>query len=116
MEINIITGTLLETNNYIITNENSAILIEASADVSRVKQVLEGRKVLGILITHGHWDHYINLEKYLREFSCPVYMTKSAFLKITSKEKAFSGDKNPKINLENYDVQFIDEQKKIIFV
>lgn len=115
MEINIITGTLLETNNYIITNENSAILIEASADVSRVKQVLEGRKVLGILITHGHWDHYINLEKYLREFSCPVYMTKSAFLKITSKEKAFSGDKNPKINLENYDVQFIDEQKKIDF-
>ncbi len=115
MEINVITGTMIETNNYVINFDNCSVLIEASADVSRIKQEINQRKVLGILLTHGHWDHYINLEKYLKEFSCPVYMTKQAFSKINSKEKAFSFDRNPKVNLENYEVRFIDEEKEIDF-
>ena len=89
MEINVITGTMIETNNYVINFDNCSVLIEASADVSKIKQEINQRKVLGILLTHGHWDHYINLEKYLEEFSCPVYMKNKPFQKLIQKKRLF---------------------------
>ena len=109
MEINILTGTLLETNNYIIETENKIVLIEASANLLSVKNYVKNKKVVAILLTHGHWDHYINVEKVAQEFNCPIYMSKQAFVKINSKEKAFYADRNPKIDLNNFQINFIQD-------
>ena len=94
MEISVLTGTLLETNNYIIEDQGQIVLIEASANLSSVKELVKEKKAVAILLTHGHWDHYINLEKFAEEFKCPIYMTEEANKKINSKEKAFNSDRN----------------------
>lgn len=115
MEINVLTGTLLETNNYVIVSEDKAVLIEASANLNSVKELVNGKTVVAILLTHGHWDHYINIEKFAAEFNCPIYMTEEANIKINSKEKAFYADRNPKVDLSTYQVCYIKDKDVLTF-
>ena len=109
MEINVLTGTLLETNNYVIESQGQVVLIEASASLDSVKSLTENKKIVGILLTHGHWDHYLNIEKFAEEFKCPIYLTKEANEKINKKEKAFYADRNPKVDLSKYELNYIED-------
>ena len=115
MEISVLTGTLLETNNYIIEDQGQIVLIEASANLSSVKELVKEKKAVAILLTHGHWDHYINLEKFAEEFKCPIYMTEEANKKINSKEKAFNADRNPKVDLSNFEIKYIKNDQILNF-
>jgi hydroxyacylglutathione hydrolase len=67
------------TNCYILTdNKGNGVMIDASADVEKIKKILENdRSVLkAIFLTHGHDDHRETLEEILEEFNCPVYLGK----------------------------------------
>lgn len=113
IEINVLTGTMLETNNYVLISENSAVMIEASCSVDMIQNVLQEKKLSAILLTHGHWDHYWELENLSKEFNCPIYMTKEAKEKIEKKEKTFAGDRNPKIDLANLKIVFVSDGDEI---
>lgn len=113
IEINVLTGTMLETNNYVLISENSAVMIEASCSVDMIQNVLQEKKLSAILLTHGHWDHYWELENLSKEFNCPIYMTKEAKEKIEKKEKTFAGDRNPKIDLSNSKIVFVSDGDEI---
>ena len=48
----------LQANCYIITNEKKeAILIDPGAEQEKIEKHLKDRKVVGILLTHNHFDH-----------------------------------------------------------
>ena len=115
IEINVLTGTMLETNNYVLIDGNKAVLIEASITPSSLGEILQGKKLAAILLTHGHWDHYWEIENLAKEFPCPIYMTKEAFEKINKKEKAFAADRNPKIDLTPFNVKFIKNDDELKF-
>lgn len=115
IEINVLTGTMLETNNYVLIDGNKAVLIEASITPSSLGEILQGKKLAAILLTHGHWDHYWEIENLAKEFPCPIYMTKEAFEKINKKEKAFAADRNPKVDLTPFDVKFIKDGDELKF-
>ena len=63
-----------DQNTYVLINKNEAVIVDASAELEDVKEVLGKRKVLAILITHAHFDHTWHLEKYVQEFGCDVYV------------------------------------------
>lgn len=68
------------TNCYMITDENSnAVLIDCSADVEKVKKILENDRaqLKAILLTHGHEDHRETLEQTKSAFDCPVYLSQA---------------------------------------
>lgn len=115
IEVNVLTGTMLETNNYVLINSENAVMIEASCSVESIKNVLQGRKLTAILLTHGHWDHYWELESLSKEFNCPIYMTREAKEKIEKKEKTFAGDRNPKIDLTNVEINYVSNSDEIKF-
>ena len=56
---------LFDQNTYVVKCGDEALLVDAGAEVEDVKQVVESRKVVGILITHIHFDHIWNLKKYI---------------------------------------------------
>lgn len=65
---------VFEQNTYVLTNKNQALIIDAGADIDDVKKAVENKKVLAVLITHLHFDHFWHIEEYLKEFDCPVYI------------------------------------------
>ena len=53
----------LETNCYIVTNEETldCVVIDPGDDVAVLKNTLHGRAVAGVLVTHAHFDHILGL-------------------------------------------------------
>lgn len=115
MKIDVLKGTLLKTNNYLLSNENNAILIEASCSLQSLEKALGAKKLSAILLTHGHWDHYLNLEQIAKKFCCPVYMSFQALEKINAKEKAFNFDRNPQVDVSKIDVKFLEDGQTLDF-
>lgn len=78
MEVNIIKSKFLrglfDQNTYVLTDKNQAVIIDAGAELEDVKKVVGKRRVLAILMTHLHFDHFWNLDKYLSDFDCPVFI------------------------------------------
>ena len=65
------------TNCFMLTDTSgNAVLIDCSADVEKVKTILENDRaqLKAILLTHGHHDHRETLEETVAEFGCPVYI------------------------------------------
>ncbi len=63
-------------NTYIINEKLEAYIIDPGTNYrDTVKYVLESNfKVLGILLTHGHFDHIVGVNKLIKEFNCPVHI------------------------------------------
>lgn len=65
------------TNCYMLTDDTgNAVLIDCSADVEKVKAILENDRaqLKAILLTHGHADHRETLYETVAVFGCPVYV------------------------------------------
>lgn len=62
------------TNAYIIYCRESgdSVLIDAPGDADLIREKLEGSKVQGILLTHGHVDHVMALEELHSELGAPL--------------------------------------------
>jgi len=65
---------VFDQNTYVLLNKKEAVIIDAGAELEDVKEIVKNRKVLAVLITHLHFDHTWNIEEYLKEFGCDVYI------------------------------------------
>ena len=65
---------VMEQNTYVLTKGKFAIIIDAGAELEDVKNVVRNKKVLGVYMTHLHFDHFWNLDHYLEEFDTFVYI------------------------------------------
>ena len=65
-------------NNYLIIDQEDAILIDASATVSQIEENLkissEKETLRAIFLTHEHYDHIIELDNLVAKYNCPVYI------------------------------------------
>ena len=64
---------MFDQNTYVLLSKKSAIIIDAGAELEDVKEVVGNRKVLAVLLTHLHFDHFWNIDQYLNEWHCDVY-------------------------------------------
>lgn len=62
-------------NTYLIFNEDTkeAFVIDPGACPKELLQRLEDKKLLGILLTHGHMDHIGGVKELLAAHPAPVY-------------------------------------------
>ena len=66
----------LEENCYIVTIDNKSIIIDPGDDAEKIINACKNKKIVGVLITHHHFDHVGALkavEDYfkIKEGSCP---------------------------------------------
>lgn len=66
-------SNLIESNVFVVGDAEGCILIDAGVDIKQVKTVVGDRKVLGVFLTHGHYDHAFYAENYAKEFGCKVF-------------------------------------------
>jgi len=64
----------LQTNCYILTAGNDAVVIDPGAEGERLFQLLGDRNLLAILLTHGHADHIAALNPLREPTGAPVYI------------------------------------------
>ncbi len=78
---------IMEQNTYVLLNGQSALIIDAGADLEELKKAVLGKKVEAILMTHLHFDHFWFLDEYLKEFGCNVFVCKGAEEKFLEEAK-----------------------------
>ncbi len=73
MNIRIVQNGLLFENCYIVEKDNKVLIIDPGSEFDKIDSFIDGREVLGILITHRHPDHIGALEECINSYKCPVY-------------------------------------------
>ena len=70
MQVNRLENSFYTSNTYVLSDLRSSYvwLVDCGDYVSQVKPLLDGRKVLGVLLTHTHSDHIYGLIDLLEEF------------------------------------------------
>lgn len=62
----------LEENCYVISKDNNCLIIDPGDEFNKIKELVGNKKVLGILITHHHFDHVGALNECVSYYKCPV--------------------------------------------
>lgn len=75
MKIEKIVVGLLEENCYLIIKEDKCIIVDPGDEKEKIISKIEKLKlnILGILITHAHFDHVGALNDILNIYNVPVY-------------------------------------------
>lgn len=68
-------------NTYLVGDEAEVLVVDPAHDADAVRAAVAGRRVVGIAITHGHWDHVGPLAELAAEWSViPRINAADAFL------------------------------------
>ena len=89
MQIDKIISGRIDNNTYILTNKNSeCLIVDCSCSLEEILKRVKENKVVGVLLTHGHYDHFSELDNVIRHFNVKCYVS------LLDAEKLF----NPKMN------------------
>lgn len=73
MKIDIVKVGYLQENCYILEKNNTCIIVDPGADLEKIEERLNKRKLLGILITHNHFDHIGAVEGLKEKYDVKVF-------------------------------------------
>lgn len=73
MDVKTIKTGYLEENCYILSKDNQALVIDPGADYDQIKKELTNYNVVGVLITHNHFDHIGALKPLLNDYKTNCY-------------------------------------------
>lgn len=110
MNIRVITGTILETNNYLIENEGKFFIIDCSASIENFEYFIQNKNVEAILLTHGHWDHFLTLEKTAKKYGATIITSKLS-LENMGERMHFTGDKPVYFSTENLKLKYVEDNE-----
>ena len=77
MKIEKVKTGYLEENCYVISINDECLIIDPGDEFLKIKKLINNKKVLGVLITHYHFDHIGALEEIKNEYNVPVIDYKS---------------------------------------
>ena len=71
MKIKKIVVGALDENCYLLVKDNKSLIIDPGDEFKKINNEIEG-ELIGVLITHHHFDHIGALEDLLRKYNVPV--------------------------------------------
>lgn len=104
MKVTRIIGEVYDANVFVLEKEDECLIIDSGASLEKVKNIVKNKKIQGVLLTHGHYDHSLYCNEYAKEFNCSIYAHKD--ITKTMKDKK-----------ANYSEEFIfDDFSKFVFI
>lgn len=73
MDIKVIKTGYLEENCYVLIKDNNALVIDPGDDYDKIKTELKDYNLVGVLITHNHFDHVGSLKPLLKDYKINCY-------------------------------------------
>lgn len=71
----------LQANCYVLAKDNECLIVDPADDASFILEELQRRnlKLVGMLATHGHFDHIMATGEIQKSFNVPLYINKKDF-------------------------------------
>ena len=107
MKVEIIQVGELETNCYLLDINNNVVIIDPGDDFLKIKKAIGSRKVVGLLITHFHFDHIGALEEVISYYDLHINQVNDKHFKYKTIE-------TPGHTMESKTFYF--EKEKMMFV
>lgn len=63
-----------ENNVWLVGDSHEVIVVDPAHDPDAVAIAVDGRKVLAVLLTHGHWDHVRATPAFASRIPAPIYL------------------------------------------
>lgn len=73
MNITKIVLGFLDTNCYILKKGNNCLVVDPASEFNKIKNEIGNLNLVGILVTHHHFDHIGALEEVKKYYNVPVY-------------------------------------------
>lgn len=73
MKISQIVSKFLDSNTFIVEDNEKVFIFDCGVEPQRIKDLINGKKVIAIFLTHGHYDHSRYAVEYAKEFNCKIY-------------------------------------------
>ena len=73
MEVTKVVTGVLDENCYIVSHNGEALVVDPGDNFLKIKDAIGQNKVLGVLITHSHFDHIGALRNFLTKKSIKVF-------------------------------------------
>lgn len=62
-----VVGGPVQVNTYIVSgNNDECVLIDPGAEEAQIDKAVNGRRVVAVLLTHGHFDHMMSVNAYVQ--------------------------------------------------
>ena len=73
MVVDVVVTGVLDENCYILKKDNTCLVVDLGSDYLKIKEKIGDCKVLGVLITHSHFDHVRALRNFLTKRSIKIF-------------------------------------------
>ena len=73
MEIKKVIVGYLEENCYLIKEGNKGLIVDPGDEIDKILNMIGDTDIVGILITHAHFDHIGALDDLVKHFDVPIY-------------------------------------------
>ncbi len=73
MDIEVLVVGNYQTNCYLLKQDKKVLIIDPGDEFDKIKESVGTDQVVGILLTHRHFDHVGALDKCIKEYQVPVY-------------------------------------------
>jgi len=64
----------LATNTFLLIEGKDALLIDPASKAEKLIEILGDYNLVGILLTHGHFDHIKAVDGLYDKYHCPIYI------------------------------------------
>lgn len=73
MNISFIKVGYLKCNCYLLESDCECLLVDPGDDLEKIEDFIRGKNVIGILVTHSHFDHVASLDDLVERYGYQVY-------------------------------------------
>lgn len=77
MSIEIVVVGELQCNCYLLRKDNKVLVIDPGDEFDKIKNAIGEDMVVGVIVTHNHFDHVGALDELISEYKVKVYDIKN---------------------------------------